>query len=75
MARFMPVKGDFSDRVQERFLSGIRGVISVNVLMTMFLFMKVLHPYSQVTRNVIQHAYLLSSCSLCFLNKNDAGNG
>lgn len=71
----MLVKGDFSDRVQERLLPSVRGVITINVPLTMLLFMKVLHPYSGVTRNVIQHEYLLSSCCLCFLNKSGAGNG
>lgn len=75
VARWMPVKGGFSDHVQECLLSSISGVISTNVLMTVLLFMKVLPPYSGVTRNVMQHAHKLSSCSLCFLNKNDAPNG
>lgn len=71
----MPDKGDFSDHVQECLLSATSGVIGTSVLMTMLLFMEVLHPYSGVTRNVIQHAHELSSCSLCFLNKDDAPNG
>lgn len=47
----------------------VRGVVSIDVLMAVFLFMKMLQPYPGVTINVILHV-----CSLCFLNKGDAGN-
>jgi len=57
------------------YCSDIRGTVSINVLTTKFPFMKLLYPYSGVTRNVIQHADLLSGCSLCFLNRNDSDNG
>lgn len=34
-----------------------------------FVFMKVLHPYSRVNRDVIQHLYLPSFCFQCFWAK------
>lgn len=44
-------------------LSDTREGISINVLVTTFVFMKVFHPYCRVNRDVIQHLYLPSSCS------------
>lgn len=38
-----------------KIVSDTKEVININVLTSLFVFMKVLHPYSGVSRNVIQH--------------------
>lgn len=53
------------DCVPECLLSGIRGVISINVLMIMFPFMNVLHPYSGVYQKCSSACILNSVLVLC----------